>query len=196
MKLAAKTIMVAAFLWMVPEPVLATELESGFMDTKWATSATELKGFTQVGGKEKLAYYVNRQQKYTFFDKEVSADVVYGFYEDQFFAVYVDIMGIDIFYQVKSYIQRKYGVPTKTSRDSRGDLTTFIWRLKQTQIKFKHHETSGNMKISFYYLPIAKQTNAEIKKNLEAEPPVIIYPVDPFNESESPNWRRVEFMRF
>jgi hypothetical protein len=196
MKFAAKTIMAAAFLWMLSVPVPATELESGFMDTKWATPATELKGFTRIGEKEKLAYYVNREQKYTFFDKEVPADVIYGFYEDKFFAVYVDIMGIDIFYQVRSYIQRKYGVPAKTSRDTQGDLTTYIWRLKQTQIKFKHHETSGEMKISFYYLPIAKQANAEIQKNLEAEPPVIIYPVDPFNKSESPNWRRVEFMRF
>jgi hypothetical protein len=196
MKFAVMTITVATFLGMVFVPVQATELESGFMGTKWSTPATDLKGFNKVGGREKLAYYVNPQQAYTFFGKEIPADVVYGFYEDRFFAVYVDIVGIDIFYQIKSYIQRKYGVPNKTSRDTRGDLTTYIWRLKQTQIKFKHYETSGKMKISFYYLPIAKQTNAEIKKNLEAEPPVTIYPVDPFNESESPNWRRVEFMRF
>ncbi len=209
MKFAVKTIMVAAAWVMLFAPVQAAGLESGFMDTKWATPAKDLKGFTKVGGSEKIAYYVNSQRKYVFFGNEIPDDVVYGFYDDKFFAVYVDIQGIDLFSQIKSYIQHKYGVPSKTSRETRsdlptltnrretrGDLTTYVWRLKQTQIKFKHHETSGKMKIAFYYLPIAKQTNAEMNKNLEAEPPPIIYAVDPFNKSESPNWQREEFMRF
>jgi hypothetical protein len=191
-----KTIIVAAALGMLFVPVHAAELESGFMGTKWATPAEALKGFTKVGGSEKFAYYANPQRKYTFFGNEASDHVVYGFYDDKFFAVHADIEGIDIFSQIKSYIQKKYGVPSKTSRETRGGLTTFIWRLKQTQIKFKHHETSGKMKISFYYMPIAKQANAEMIKNLEAEPPGFVFPLDPFYQSESPNWQQIEFMRF
>jgi hypothetical protein len=196
MKFAVKTVMVAAVLGTLFAPVQAAELESGFMDTKWSSPAKDLKGFTRLGGSEKITYYMNSQRKYTFFGNEVPNDVVYGFYDDKFFAVYVDIVGIDIFSQIKSYIQHKYGMPHKTSRESRGDLTTYTWRLNQTQIKFKHHESSGKMKISFYYLPIAKQANAEIKKNLEAEPPGPVFPLDPFNQSESPNWQQIEFMRF
>jgi hypothetical protein len=195
MKFAVKTIMVAAFLGMLFAPVQAAELESGFMDTKWSTPAKDLKGFTKVGGREKIAYYVNPQRKYTFFGNEVTDHVVYGFYDDKFFAVYANIEGIDIFSQIKSYIQHKYGIPSKTSRETRGNLTTYIWRLKQTQIKFKHHETSGKMKISFYYMPIAKQADAEMIKNLEAEPPGG-FPLMPFGQSEAPNWQQIEFMRF
>jgi len=156
MKFTVKTIVAAAFLGMLFVPVHAAELESGFMGTKWATPAENLKDFTKVGGSEKFAYYANPQRKYTFFGNEASDHVVYGFYDDKFFAVHADIDGIDIFSQIKSYIQKKYGVPSKTSRETRGDLTTYIWRLKQTQIKFKHHETSGKMKISFYYLNPAR----------------------------------------
>jgi len=163
MKFAVKRLMVAAVLWMVFAPVQAAELESGFMDTKWSSPAKDLKGFTRVGGSGKIAYYINPQQAYTFFGTEVPDDVVYGFYDDKFFAVYVNIEGIDVFSQIKSYIQHKYGVPSKTSRETRGDLTTYVWKLNQTQIKFKHHETSGKMKMSFYYLPIANQVNAEMK---------------------------------
>ena len=195
MKFVVKTIMVAAFLGMLFMPVQAAELESGFMDMKWATPAKELKGFTKVGGSEKFAYYVNPQQKYTFFGNEASDHVVYGFYDDKFFAVYADIDGIDIFSQIKSYIQRKYGIPSKTSRETRGNLTTYIWRLKQSQIKFKHHETSGKMKIALYYLPIAKQANAEMKKNLVAEPQVPIFPLYPFSNYDGPV-AMYEFMRF
>ena len=196
MKFAVKTIMVATVLGMLFAPVQAAELESGFRETKWASPAKELKGFTKVGGSEKFAYYVNPQQKYTFFGNEVSDHVIYGFYDDKFFAVYANIEGIEIFSQIKSYIQHKYGIPSKTSRETRGNLTTYIWRLKQTQIKFKHHETSGKMKISFYYMPIAEQANAEMIKNLEAEPPGFVFPLDPFYQSESPNWQQIEFMRF
>ena len=208
MKYTVKMIGVSVFLGMLFAPVQAAELESGFMDTKWSTPAKDLKGFTKVGGSEKIAYYVNSQRKYTFFGNEVSDDVVYGFYDDKFFAVYANIIEIDIFSQIKSYIQRKYGVPSKISRETRsdlptltsrretrGDLTTYIWRLKQTQIKFKHHETSGQMKISFYYLPIAKQVNAEMKKNLEAEPPGPIFPLNPFSDYDGPV-PMMEFMSF
>ena len=208
MKITVKTIIVTAVLGMLFAPVQAAELESGFMDTKWSTPVKDLKGFTKVGGSERIAYYVNPQRKYVFFGNEIPDDVVYGFYDDKFFAVYVDIQGIDIFSQIKSYIQRKYGMPTKTSRltrsdlptltnrrETRGDLTTYIWRLKQAQIKFKHYETSGKMKISLYYLPIAKQANAEMKKNLEAEPPGPIFPLNPFSDYDGPV-PTMEFMRF
>ena len=194
MKFAVKMILVAAVLGMLFAPVQAAELEFGFMDTQWATPAKDLKGFTQVGGSEKIAYYVNPQRTYTFFGTEVPDDVVYGFYDDKFFAVYATIEGIDVFSQIKSYIQHKYGVPSKTSRETRGDLTTYSWKLNQTQIKFKHHETSGKMKISFYYLPIANQVNAEMKQNLEDEPPGPIFPLNAVRQSEA--IQQMEFFSF
>jgi len=195
MKSAVKRLMVAAVLWMLLAPVQAAELESGFMDTKWSSSAKDLKGFTRVGGSGKIAYYINPQQAYTFFGTEVPDDVVYGFYDDKFFAVYVNIEGIDVFSQIKSYIQHKYGVPSKTSRETRGDLTTYVWKLNQTQIKFKHHETSGKMKMSFYYLPIANQVNAEMKKDQEDEPPEPVFPLSAVRQSEAMR-QQMEFMSF
>jgi hypothetical protein len=195
MKSAVKMIMVAVVLGMLLAPVRAAELESGFMDTKWSSPAKDLQGFTRVGGSGKIAYYVNPQQAYTFFGTEVPDSVVYGFYEDKFFAVFVNIEGIDVFSQIKSYIQHKYGVPNKTSRETRGDLTTYVWKLNQTQIKFKHHETSGKMKISFYYLPIANQVNAEMKKDQEDEPPEPVFPLSAVRQSEAMR-SQMEFMSF
>jgi hypothetical protein len=195
MKSAVQTIMVAAVLGMLFAPVQAADLDSGFMDTKWSTPARDLKGFTRVGGSEKIAYYVNPQRTYTFFGTEVPDDVVYGFYDDKFFAVYVNIEGIDVFSQIKSYIQHKYGVPNKTSRETRGDLTTYSWKLNQTQIKFKHHETSGKMKISFYYLPIANQAKMEMKQDLADEPPGPIFPLSARRQSEAIQ-QQMEFMSF
>jgi hypothetical protein len=208
MKFAVKGIMIAVFLGVLFAPVRAAELESGFIDLKWSVSATELKGFTKVGESGKITYYLNPLRKYTFFGNEVSDEVVYGFYDDKFFAVYANIEGIEIFSQVKSYIQHKYGVPDKISRETRsdlpslssrretrGDLTTYSWKVKQTQIKFKHHETTGNMKISLYYMPIAGQANADIDQNVEDEPSGPIFPLNPFSKYDGPV-PMIEFMRF
>jgi hypothetical protein len=196
MRAVLKTIVIAAFAAGLALPVQAAEVESGFLGTKWGTPAQELKGFTRVGGKGKLAYYVDPQRKYTFFGNEVpDHSVVYGCYEDRLFAVYADIEGIDVFSQIKSYIQNKYGVPTKTSRETRGDLTAYVWRLKQSQVKFKHHETSGKMKIALYYLPIARQANADMLKNLEAEPPGPFISPLPFSSFDGPI-PMFEFMEF
>jgi hypothetical protein len=196
MQTVLKAIAIVAFAAGLALPVRAADIESGFLGTKWGTQAQELKGFTRVGGKGKFAYYVDPQRKYTFFGNEVpERDVVYGCYEDRLFAVYADIEGIDVFSQIKSHIQRKYGVPTKTSRETRGDLTAYVWRLKQSQIKFKHHETSGKMKIALYYLPIAKQANAEMLKNLEAEPPGPFFSPLPFSSYDGPI-PMFEFMDF
>ena len=54
---------------------------------------------------------------------------------------------------------------------------------------------SGKMKISFYYLPIAKSANAEINKSLEAELPGPISPLSHFRDYDGPV-QMVEFMRF
>ena len=78
MKFAVKTIMVAAALVMLFPPMQAAELESGFMDTKWSTPVKDLKGFTKVGGSEKIAYYVNPQRKCVFFGNEIPDDKELG----------------------------------------------------------------------------------------------------------------------
>jgi hypothetical protein len=195
MKISVRALMVAAFLGMWFAPAQAAEVDFGYLEAKWSTPIKDLKGFARLGGNETVAYYVNSQRKYTFFGREVPNNVVFGFYQDRFFAVYVDMVEIDIFSQVKRYIQDKFGLPHKTSREARSELTTYTWSLKQTQIKIKHYEASGKMKISFYYLPIAKQANAKAKKNIENDLPGFIYPLNPFSTYDGPV-PMVEFIRF
>jgi len=125
MKFAAMAIILAAVWGLLVTPVQAAGLESGFMDTQWSTPSKDLNGFTKEGGSEKMAYYVNHQRKYTFFGTDVPNKVVYGFYEGTFFAVYVNIEGIDIFSQIKSYIQHNYGAPQMDISAMNGILGNF-----------------------------------------------------------------------
>ena len=43
--------------------------------------------------------------------------------------------------------------------------------------RFRHFETSGEMKIGLYYHPIASQVNADRQKRLEVESPKILSPI-------------------
>ncbi len=85
MKFAARAIMVVAFLWILLTPAQAAEVDFAFLETKWSTLTKDLKGFSKLGGSEKIAYYVNSQRKYTFFGNEVPNNVVFGFYNDKGF---------------------------------------------------------------------------------------------------------------
>lgn len=161
----------------------ASDLEKGFMDTTWATPVSELQGLAPVGKDGKVTYYVKTDRDWRIFGTEVP-EVVYGFYEEKLFAVYVDLEAIDAFTQIKRYIGQKYGLP-KTSRETRGDLTTYSWTVKDTRIKFKHGTAYSRMKLGFYYLPIAGRLNSELKKELEDEPPEPIFPLSERRRKEA-----------
>lgn len=174
MKPSMKTLAAAVVCWLLSTPAQASDLSVGFLDARWTSPAAEQKGLTPVGGSGKIDYYVNHQRAYKIYGTEVS-EVVYGYYDDKLFAVYVDMEGIEAFSQIRSYVQHKYGLP-KISRETRGDLTTYSWKVDDTRIKFKHFETSGRMKLSFYYMPLAGRVNLEMKLEGD-EPPEPIFPL-------------------
>jgi hypothetical protein len=161
----------------------AAELDSGFMGTPWGAPASGLTGFTKVGEAGKIAYYIPSRQVYKIFDAEVP-EVVYGFYEEKFFAVYVNLEGIDVFAQIKRYVQQKYGVP-KISRETLGDLTTYSWKINSTRIKLKHYEKTGLLKMSFYYTPISSRASAEMKLEDEEGPPEPVFPLSPRRQRDA-----------
>lgn len=174
MKSAITALAAAVVCWMLLTPVQASDLSVGFLDARWASPAAEQKGLSQVGGIGKIAYYVNHQREYKIYGTAVE-EVVYGYYDDKLFAVYVEMEGMDAFSQIRSYVQHKYGVP-KISRETRGDLTTYSWRIDDTRIKFKHYETSGRMKLAFYYMPLAGSVNLEMRLEGD-EPPEPVFPL-------------------
>lgn len=161
----------------------AADLGKEFLQKPWGAPLSEFPGYSNVGGSGKIGYYFNPKQAYTIFDAQVS-DLVYGFYEEKFFAVYVRLEAIDTYSSIKHEIQQKFGVP-KISMESRGGLTTYSWKTGDTRIKMKHHDASGAMKLSFYHLPIASRVNAELQKEMDEEPPEPIFPLSKTHQKEA-----------
>jgi hypothetical protein len=163
--------------------LLAADFEKGFLDKPWGAPLSEFPGYVSVGGSGKIAYYINPKQAYTIFDTQLS-DLVYGFYNEKFFAVYAALDAIDKYAAIKHQIQQRLGVP-RISMESRGSLTTYSWKTGETRIKMKYHDGSGAMKLSFYYLPMANQVNAELQKEMDEEPPQPLFPLSNARQKEA-----------
>jgi len=161
----------------------AADLDKEFLNKPWGAPLSEFSEHVNVGGSGKITYYVNPKQAYTIFDTPVT-NLVYGFYDEKFFAVYAGLEAIDTYSAIKHRIQQRFGVP-KISMESRGALTTHSWMVGHTRIKTKYSEASGAMKLSFYYMPLAGRANAEMQKEIDEEPPEPLFPLSPIRQKEA-----------
>jgi len=183
MKTVAGAILALALSALCCGALQAADFAKGFLKKTWGAPLSEFPGYANVGGSGKIAYYVNPKQAYMLFGTQLS-DLVYGFYDEKFFAVYAGLEAIDTYGAIKSQIQQKLGVP-KISMEARGGLTTYSWKTGDTRIKMKHYGASGAMKLSFYHLPIANQVNAELQKEMDDEPPEPLFPLSRTRQKEA-----------
>jgi hypothetical protein len=183
MRLATYAVLVLAFSVVWSGTLPAADLDKEFLNKRWGAPLAEFEGYVNVGGSGKIAYYVNPKQAYTIFDTHI-AQLVYGFYDEKFFAVYADLEAIDTYSGIKHRIQQRFGIP-KISMESRGALTTHSWTVGDTRIKMKYSDATGAMKLSFYHMPLAGRANAEMQKELDAEPPEPRFPLSQIQQKDA-----------
>jgi hypothetical protein len=135
----------------------AADLSDGFLDLKWGQNINQLSGYTEIYAKEKVHYYTNANINHTILGKPVP-HLVYGFYDNRFFAVYITIEDYEHYIEFKRYITSKYGSPEMTL-DSKTQQTIYKWKQKKMKIKMKKRDMEDKMKIAFYYKPLANQVN-------------------------------------
>jgi hypothetical protein len=137
--------------------VHAADLKEGFMDTKWQTDLNSLSNFLKLEEKEKFSYFVNPTVVHVIDDVKIP-QVIYGAYENKFFAVYIEIDTFDVYNQMKRYITEKYGRPKMTMQIN-PDRITYTWKHQPAKIKLKLNEETGKMKLAFYYTPLSTKVN-------------------------------------
>jgi len=183
MRAGALTLAVLALSVLCSSSLPAADFDKEFLRKPWGAALAEFPEHVNVGGSGKIAYYVNPKQAYTIFDAQVT-NLVYGFYEEKFFAVYAGLEAIDTYSAIKQRIQQRFGIP-KISMESRGALTTHSWMVGDTRIKMKYSETTRAMKLSFYYMPLTARANAEMQKEMDEEPPEPLFPLSPIRQKEA-----------
>lgn len=135
----------------------AAELKNGFFDIQWKTDLSHLPGFKKVGENLNVSYFINPRYVYSINDIEIT-DVVYGAFENQFFAVYINIDNIEVFAQLKRHMNRNYGLP-RIKKKLPSELTIYQWKHQKTKIKLKLYENNNNMKLAFYHTPLSRKVN-------------------------------------
>lgn len=183
MRTMARAVLVLMLSALCCGALPAADFEEEFLNKPWGAPLSEFQGYAHVGGSGKIAYYINPKQAYSVFGTPLS-ELVYGFYDEKFFAVYASLEAIDTYGAIKRQIQQKLGVP-KISMESKGELTTYSWKTGDTRIKMKHYDASGAMKLSFYHLPIASRVNAELQKDLDDEPPEPLFPLSKTRQKDA-----------
>jgi hypothetical protein len=157
----------------------AADLKDGFFDLAWGTNLSQLDGFIKISENLNVTYFINNHRAYKIADIKI-ADVVYGSFENRFFAVYIDTAAIDVFAQVKRYISHKYGLPNININQMQNadQLTVYQWKYAKTKIKLKMHANRDNMKIAFYYTPLSGQVNETQMEAFEETHKKSIFPLD------------------
>ena len=180
-KLAAIMLLALALgLWT--RAGMALELKDGFFDIPWGGYVTQLKGFEPLEKSLEVSYYVKPDRTYKIENIDVT-NVVYGFYADRFFAVYISVDGIDVFGQLKKYIMQKYGDP-RIEMETKPQQTIYSWKHEQVKIKMKIREVEGSMKLSFYYMPLTGKAN-RAQSDAFVEPPKALFPLSAQKEREA-----------
>ena len=141
----------------------AAHLDKGFFDIQWKTNLSQTAGFKKVGENLNVSYFINPERVFTIDEIRIS-NVVYGSYKNQFFAVYTNIDTIEVFAQLRRYMNRNFGVPRITrnmpaEQTADYEQTIYQWKHEKTKIKLKIYENRNNMKMAFYYTPLSRKVN-------------------------------------
>lgn len=168
-------VLIVSLALAIGKTSFAADLQEGFMKYKWGESISFYPELDRLHSKRNVTYYSNPGEFYTIDDLSIN-DVVFGFYKESLFAVYIRINTLEKFDEVRQYLQTKYGLPgTKTSAVDY--VNTLTWKYQDITIKLKTDQINGKMKLAFYYRPLSLTLNADESKEVK-EPSFRFFPVD------------------
>ena len=147
--------------------VAAYDIQQGIHGMRWGSSIDKYNELTKVKELNQAAYYANSNMQYETANQPVPA-VFYGFYMDQFFAVFIKLRSPDQFSHLERQFRRKYGEP-KTTHYTTNQLTVHRWQDADVRIKLKLRESPTEYKLAIYYLPLATKVNQDQLESVAPE---------------------------
>lgn len=145
---------------------VAADIQTGFGGVEWAASLNQVGNCQQVGEREGVQYCARSDQFHTLLGEMVPG-VLYGFYQDAFFAVFIAIESDEAYLETKEKLVERLGVP-ETSLDATGVVSTLRWTDGAVQVELFNDSSKQGFKLVYYYLPIAKKV---LRKHKSLTPP-------------------------
>ena len=155
--------------------VWAEDLEDGFMGYAWGSDISRHGGLKQLYTKGGMTFYSSPGESYVIEDM-IIGDVIYGFYKDKFYAVYINLDSLQKYDVVERKMKAKYGLPDHKA-SSKENLFTYKWKYKDVTIKLKMDELKGKMKVAFYHEPTSQGLEQE-RRLLEIENMDRYFPIE------------------
>jgi hypothetical protein len=160
-----KTILLYSIVMLsVGHVAQAADLGDGFSGLSWETNLATIGDLSQLSQKENVGYYYRFNEIGLIYNVNVG-QVIYGFYNEKFFAVYFRINARKDFDKIKEYLISDYGSPRAQFRVNQ---TIYIWEHKKVKIKMKLHDKNENYKLAYYYMPLSNKLNeSRLDNNFE-----------------------------
>jgi hypothetical protein len=158
----------------------AVDLQHGIHGMRWGAPISEHSQLKKIRETDRISYYVNPEMIYRASNQPVTA-VIYGFYEDRLFAVFIKLHTPDQFNNLKRHFSAKYGKP-KSEFNPQNRQSVYRWKDGDIKIKLKMIEPNREFKLGMYYSPLAERLNDEQFENI---------PDDVFSPSPSESGRTV-----
>ena len=173
---------------LVPQSIFPAVLQEGFSVIKWGTDISVLKNFTKMGEKDSVSYYLNPNKLHSIINIDVP-HVVYGFYNQKFFAVFAVIDKFEVYSQLKSQLMTKFGDP-RITLTARHEQTIYRWKYKDIKIKLKLRGINDKMKLAFYYTPLSTKIDENRVEELH-DRSYRFLPID-----KDKKWERIPLLEF
>lgn len=144
--------------------VVAQDLQSSFSGINWGTPAEETRGLTPARQAGDETYFIKADDFYSL--GGVTCDkVIYGFYQNQFYAAFMRINSQKDFKAVRTHLNQRFG---DARSQMRMDRTIYIWDYIDVKVKLKHYEERPDAKLAFYFIPLSTKVN-EARKATKSE---------------------------
>jgi uncharacterized protein YcgL (UPF0745 family) len=180
-----KQIIVGMVILLLSAGILyGADLQKGFLGTNWGADISELTGLNKISQEGDVSYYENPQKSYTLFGID-TANVIFGFFRDKFFAAYIAVESIKTFSRAKDHLTQKFGSPI-TILKTQNQQTIFMWKYDSIKIKLKLYEKEGEMKLAFYNGPLAAEAN-EVQREVFPQIPADAFSIDDRTRQEDIN---------
>lgn len=175
-------------LLLAPQFIHSAGLQEGFSGIKWGTDIYSLTNFKKIGSSGRVSYHLDPEKIHTIYNIDVP-HVVYGFYNDQLFAVFAVIDKFEVYSKLKSELMTKFGNP-ETTLTARYEETIYKWKDKNIKIKLKHRGSDDKMKLAFYYTPLSNEVN-ESQVEEFPEKSYRFFPIE-----KNKKWERIPLLEF
>ena len=144
--------------------VNAADIQDAFMGIKWGAAASTVENLQEVRKEANVKYYVKPGEIYTINNINLGQPI-YGFFNDKFFAAFINIDSDEHVDALKSFLDAAYG-PVRAQL--RVTQTIYIYDFHEIKVKLKQFENKGTYKLGFYYTPLSIKLNeTRMEKNFE-----------------------------